>query len=471
MKVHQEIHKKNSTTKKHLLSICNRGTSTCLKSKESASPPTEEQETKHSDNGKCPKNEERANSTEDEVKPYQCDKCGKRFRWNFLLEEHFKHNAARTRKSCNICNWKFPCKEHLLPHNLKLHSSNPCIKRDNQKQRKPFLCKKCGIIFPRKFVLIEHELITHKATDNHLQCKLCGYKCIDKPSLLRHTLQFHYESLGVSKGLKYPVNCQKVAAPKAHDSAITESTNAKSTQSTPAHLIIHRSNNVVITKSAGSGSTRSISSATLSSKQSESVGTKSAGSIFIRSNIAVTKSTSSRFILPKGVLCKPTDNLIRPNVVATTKSPAFCPSFIEPNIAMATTTNYCFILPKSILSKSTDSLIRSNVAATTKSTASCFIKPSSASKITSCFIQPDVGTKPTDSGFVGPMNVVTKSTSCFIRSGIVTDHKKTDFYGCVICKALFSSMEMLFKHGQQVHQANCLTAVTWDDLEEKDLNS
>jgi len=59
-------------------------------------------------------------------------------------------------------------------------------------------------------------------------------------------------------------------------------------------------------------------------------------------------------------------------------------------------------------------------------------------------------------------NMTTKSSvfdSIRSNNGVISQSKNFSYYGCVICKVVFISMEQLFQHGQRKHQTKYLAEV------------
>ncbi|XP_075214019.1 uncharacterized protein LOC142320214 [Lycorma delicatula] len=83
------------------------------------------------------------------VKPYKCERCGKRFTAEYLHQEHLSKHAGEKPYKCEICPKQFNHKTDLRRH-MCLHTGD-----------KPYACDYCGKGFIRKDHMLKH-CETHK---------------------------------------------------------------------------------------------------------------------------------------------------------------------------------------------------------------------------------------------------------------------------------------------------------------------
>ncbi|CRK86755.1 CLUMA_CG000587, isoform A [Clunio marinus] len=153
------------------------------------------------------------------IKPYQCDICGRK-----CSKEHLAHHVTthiglehRTKhlnrvhlnikpNQCEICRKTFSNKSNLVRH-MKMHEELNCrlpckvcgkiINKDSLKQHldgvhlniKPYRCEICRNTFTTKSNLV-HHMKMHKELKCRLPCKFCG-KIINKDSLKQHLDSVH----------------------------------------------------------------------------------------------------------------------------------------------------------------------------------------------------------------------------------------------------------------------------------------
>ncbi|XP_076824034.1 uncharacterized protein LOC143470053 isoform X2 [Clavelina lepadiformis] len=108
-------------------------------------------------------------------KQFQCEKCGKTFRWSHLLKRHCSSVHLKIKPfKCSECTRSFNRSEQLEQH-LTTHSG----KRDNK-------CSECGKTFKQKAGLYVHQKI-HSNIFKEV-CDVCGYCCHSKSVLRVHQL-------------------------------------------------------------------------------------------------------------------------------------------------------------------------------------------------------------------------------------------------------------------------------------------
>ncbi len=128
---------------------------------------------------------------------YQCDKCGRKFRFETsLLQHHFVHVTEKT-FHCVLCEKSFKCKRHLTKHQA-IHNTTrkmPCqicnkqyapsylVKHElGHSQR--FKCQICDKVFATESGSKSH-MQGHK---EEIQCQICGKVINHKYNLKKHMM-------------------------------------------------------------------------------------------------------------------------------------------------------------------------------------------------------------------------------------------------------------------------------------------
>ncbi|XP_023230411.1 zinc finger protein 184-like [Centruroides sculpturatus] len=161
-------------------------------------------------------------SNEDEEKIYQCNTCGKRFKYKHILENHIRIHTGERPFVCNICGirfsnsgilinhkrvhsegQKFKCnypnctfdtkyKSNLLRHVKETHSQGKSSQKQSKdtKERK-YRCNTC----PKSFILpsaLKQHMLSH-SNEKQYSCDICKMKFRYKYSLNRHKKRQHIQ--------------------------------------------------------------------------------------------------------------------------------------------------------------------------------------------------------------------------------------------------------------------------------------
>lgn len=138
-----------------------------------------------------PENERDYSDSETDSKygDFYCNVCGMSFHRPDLLRRHTKTHIKHdygddvhttTQHCCNVCGESFIEALDLLAH-AEVHA------------RSPFKCMLCGETFLDEMTIKKHILNVHDSEINENTCKLCGKKCRDNKSLMKHSWEHSTE--------------------------------------------------------------------------------------------------------------------------------------------------------------------------------------------------------------------------------------------------------------------------------------
>ena len=159
--------------------------------------------------------EERVERDDDIERIYRCQKCPKRFKSIYSLNEHMFVHSNMHRFSCHVCSKHFTVQRHLTSHIRSAHkshadgfvevpnSSKPCGWCNETFQGcslKPHLlthideqvhsCGMCELTFKSIYGLRDHMLLKHSTVDNFL-CPVCTRIFTDGKKVIRHVKTQH----------------------------------------------------------------------------------------------------------------------------------------------------------------------------------------------------------------------------------------------------------------------------------------
>ncbi|XP_058171949.1 zinc finger protein 616-like [Anopheles ziemanni] len=98
-----------------------------------------------------------------EKKRYNCEQCGKVFKFRWKLKYHINEAHGVKDVSCDICK-KFFTRPALAAHKRKAHIEGEAS----------FLCDHCPKLFNKQQTLRMHIAVAHENRRKHKKCNLCG---------------------------------------------------------------------------------------------------------------------------------------------------------------------------------------------------------------------------------------------------------------------------------------------------------
>ena len=125
--------------------------------------------------------------------PFQCEDCGKRYKYHGALKRHRQSVHERTgensivisfgqqkQHNCSICSKVFKRKDLLNKH---------LVTHDKSKEK--FSCEECGKLYGRRDNLLEHRKHHHPNFEKNHICPLCGKQFSNKFNLKTHQSSVH----------------------------------------------------------------------------------------------------------------------------------------------------------------------------------------------------------------------------------------------------------------------------------------
>jgi len=382
---------------------------------------------------------------------YKCGICDKEFHRKYACKEHELTHTNDELFKCETCGKKFITYSKMLKHSLlhkkKTFACKQCPKtftylihlerherlRKHGGDKNDIICKTCNNTFPSQSYLNRHIQRCHEynTNDTHLPCPLCDKTFLCKRYLRKHQLSVHpvlchicdrsfCTNDGLSKHISKVHNLNIVSFDHSYlklssisqNNFVTNSTDSASTISktlpnSTASVIFVQSENVIIKSTV-------CNDKTWKSTAAECVSTNSNASDFSTSRADVTAISTVDSIQSNSVLniklCQPK------RVIDVLYRCSLCSKLFDDQKT----------LQKHVEEHST---VVHKVA--TPATTYCCVE---------CCIT-------------------------FENQFLLDDHnhqfhdKISNPFGCFICKDIFTTMEQLFKHGQEKHQAKYLAPI------------
>ena len=104
---------------------------------------------------------------------FECDTCGKSFKFKSYLVQHIKTHSGVKPHQCNICEKRFNRKNNLVRH-LRVHSSET-----------PYKCEMCRKTFAHYDSLMSH-MRTHNTDKHPYKSEMCEITFARNDNLLLH---------------------------------------------------------------------------------------------------------------------------------------------------------------------------------------------------------------------------------------------------------------------------------------------
>jgi len=442
-------------------------------------------------------------------KVFECNYCQKTFQLKFYLNQHRLVHKGETRPFiCNVCGKRYAKQEHISyhkrTHSAKRHFECPVCKKSfkfrkamrlhqkiHEKNRpKDYQCKECGESFLHKQSLVTHQLahlnqklykcefcdrefrtkegcqqheLTH-SSEKLFRCKICSKKFSTYENMHNHSLLHKKKQFACKdcpKTFIFLINLERHVL--WHESC-RENTPwpyvcklCKSSFSGKSYLDKHlRVCNEEYKPKQNTNKTASdfipLNGCTSNSTAKLPISPKSIASGFsIQSERVINKSSACSGITPKSTASDFVRlNSFTTNSIATGFSTSNSNETAEPTIdSIQPNSSICNKLnqPKKVkliyrcCNKSFDTKEKLQKHKEVHNEVRKIATPAKLYYCADCCVE-------------------------FENQFLLDDHNyqfhdgNFNSYGCVICKIIFTTMEQLFKHGLEKHQAKYLAAVT-----------
>lgn len=112
-----------------------------------------------------------------DFRPYQCQKCGKRFKYKHSWKKHnITVHSDKREFQCDTCGKTFKTKNYLCTHEINVHQQNI-----------PFKCRFCEKSLKTKKILNYHIQQVHQKKERKFICSICFEAFVSPKDLLRHS--------------------------------------------------------------------------------------------------------------------------------------------------------------------------------------------------------------------------------------------------------------------------------------------
>ncbi|XP_015589813.2 zinc finger protein 37 isoform X6 [Cephus cinctus] len=159
--------------------------------------------------------------THSDMRPYECQTCQKKFKYNFGLKKHTKeqHSDSAPLYACKMCEFTTKHYPYLQEHFTRKHTDdykykcNFCGKKFkvepdykvhmSDHETGPQVCDICGVSYPNKSSLYYHRNYMHTEKKKSFECKICKKKLQTEKNLESHMQQHEQTYVCEECGMKF----------------------------------------------------------------------------------------------------------------------------------------------------------------------------------------------------------------------------------------------------------------------------